>query len=247
MPAARLPARAVALTRERARLAGRVAELARFGSVGALAYVVDLAVFNGIRFGPGHLLEDEPLTAKAVSVVVATVVAWCGNRYWTFAHRRTDTRGRELAMFAAVNAGGLLIGVGCLAVSHYVLGLTSPLADNIAANGVGLVLGTVFRYLLYRNVVFTGVAADEPSVPAPADVAADVAAAVAVASAAPVTHAARGDERPLGQDDVGVQRLGHARQEDGEDRGAPLGELEPSAVRGHEVARERQPQARPGA
>ncbi|WP_418606452.1 hypothetical protein [Georgenia sp. SUBG003] len=33
----------------------------------------------------------------------------------------------------------MAIAVGCLAVSHYVLGFTSPLADNVAANGVGLV------------------------------------------------------------------------------------------------------------
>ncbi|NMR20847.1 GtrA family protein [Cellulomonas fimi] len=134
----------------------RGAELARFGSVGALAYVVDLGLFNLLRFGPGELLGEKPLTAKVVSVTVATVVAWLGNRWWTFADRRTETRTRELLGFALVNVGGLAIGVGCLAFSHYVLGLTSPLADNISANGVGLVLGTAFRYLCYRHLVFTG-------------------------------------------------------------------------------------------
>jgi putative flippase GtrA len=54
-----------------------------------------------------------------------------------------------------VNIGGMIVAVGCLAVSHYVLGLRSPLADNIAANGVGLVLGTAFRYVCYRYIVFT--------------------------------------------------------------------------------------------
>ena len=141
----------------RARVAARVAELSRFGSVGAVAYVVDLGIFNLLRFGPGELLESKPLTAKVISVAVATVVAWLGNRYWTFAHRRTATRGRELFAFAVVNLGGLAIGLACLATSHYVLGLRSPLADNIAANGVGLVLGTAFRYVFYQRVVFTDV------------------------------------------------------------------------------------------
>jgi putative flippase GtrA len=50
----------------------------------------------------------------------------------------------------------MLVAVACLAVSHYVLGFTSPLADNVAANGVGLVLGTAFRYVAYRRWVFTG-------------------------------------------------------------------------------------------
>ncbi|MGZ4722528.1 MAG: GtrA family protein, partial [Oryzihumus sp.] len=31
----------------------------------------------------------------------------------------------------------------------------SPLADNISANGVGLVLGTLFRFWAYRRFVFS--------------------------------------------------------------------------------------------
>jgi putative flippase GtrA len=140
----------------RARSVARVAELGRFGSVGAVAYVVDVGLFNLLRFGPGELLEAKPLTAKALSVAVATVVAWLGNRYWTFAHRRTPDRRRELVGFALVNLGGLAVGLACLGFSHYVLGLRSPLADNVSANVVGLVLGTAFRYVCYQRLVFTG-------------------------------------------------------------------------------------------
>jgi len=138
------------------RWATRLAELARFGSVGAVAYVVDVGLFNLLQFGPGHLLAGRPLTAKIISVTVATLVAWIGNRYWTFANRRTGSRSKELAGFALVNVGGMAIAVGCLAFSHYVLGFTTPLADNISANIVGLGLGTVFRYFAYRRHVFTG-------------------------------------------------------------------------------------------
>ncbi len=138
------------------RVRQQLAELAKFGTVGGVAYVVDVGLMNLLRFGPGELLGDKPLTAKVLSVCVATLVAWLGNRYWTFAEKKRSSRARELVMFLLVNAGGMLIAVGTLAVSHYVLGLTSPLADNIAANGVGLVLGTAFRYLCYRYVVFTG-------------------------------------------------------------------------------------------
>ena len=129
----------------------------RFGSVGAVAFVVDAGLFNLLRFGPGEVLGHKPLTAKVISVAVATLVAWLGNRFWTFSQRRTAAPVRELLGFGLVNLGGMLIAVGCLAFSHYVLGLTSPLADNISANGVGLVLGMVFRYLAYRHFVFTGV------------------------------------------------------------------------------------------
>jgi putative flippase GtrA len=144
----------------RTRLWVRFLELARFGSVGLVAYVVDLGVFNLIR--GSETLGHKPITAKVISVAVATLVAWLGNRYWTFADRRTDTQARELAGFVVVNVGGMLVAVACLAVSHYVLGFTSQLADNIAANGVGLVLGTAFRYVAYRRWVFTGAVPKEP-------------------------------------------------------------------------------------
>ena len=134
----------------------RVLELMRFGSVGAVAFVVDAGLFNLLMFGPGELLGAKPLTAKVVSASVATLVAWLGSRYWTFPDRRRRALLPELTGFVLVNAGGMAIAVGCLAVSRYLLGLTSPLADNIAANVVGLVLGTLFRYLAYRGLVFPG-------------------------------------------------------------------------------------------
>ena len=63
-----------------------------------------------------------------------------------------------------LNAVGLLIALSYLATSHYLLGFTSRLADNLAANGVGLVLGTAFRFWSYRRFVWIApeVAVDEP-------------------------------------------------------------------------------------
>ena len=133
-------------------LRGRLPELAKFGSVGALAYVVDLGVFNLFRV----LVGTSPIIAKTISVAVATIVARLGNRYWTFSTRRTTTSGKELIQFGLVNVLGLLIVVACLWVSHYLLGFTSVLADNVSANIIGLGLGTLFRYLGYQRWVFTG-------------------------------------------------------------------------------------------
>ena len=49
---------------------------------------------------------------------------------------------------------GLGVALVPLWISHYILGFTSPLADNIAANVIGLAMGTTFRFIAYSLVVF---------------------------------------------------------------------------------------------
>jgi putative flippase GtrA len=136
-------------------LAGRVAaafhELAKFGTVGALAFVVDVSLFNIVL----HIAPNKPLTAKVISTVVAATVAFVLNRAWSFRHRQRSSVRREYTLFFVLNAVGLFIAVACLGISHYVLGFESRLADNIAANGFGLVLGTSFRFWSYRRFVWT--------------------------------------------------------------------------------------------
>jgi putative flippase GtrA len=124
----------------------------KFGVVGLIGFGIDVGLFNLLRlgvFGTDHFFQGA-IGAKLVSTSVAIVFNWVGNRYWTFrAHRRPDVF-REFLEYVVVSIGGLLIGLFCLWISHHVLGFTSLLADNIAANVIGLVLGTVFRFLLYR-------------------------------------------------------------------------------------------------
>ncbi|MGH1563425.1 GtrA family protein [Mumia sp. DW29H23] len=137
------------------RARNRVREVGAFGVVGLAGYLTDVAVFNLLRYaGDPGLLEDRPLTAKVISVAVAMVVTYLGNRQWTWRGRSTHTVRREVALFVLMNGIGMLIAVGCLAFSHYVLGLDSALADNISANVVGLSLGTLFRFWAYRRFVF---------------------------------------------------------------------------------------------
>jgi len=143
----------------RTRLSSVGGEVARFLTVGGLGSVVDVGLFNLLRFdlglGDGEgVLVDKPITAKIISVVVATMVTYAGNRTWTWRDRERSGVLREYSLFLLLNAVGLAITVLPLAISHYVLGLTSPLADNIAANVVGLALGTAFRFFAYRRWVF---------------------------------------------------------------------------------------------
>ena len=128
----------------------------RFGIIGLIGYAVDVGLFNALRLGAlgdGHFFQG-PIGAKIVSAGVATIATWFGNRYWTFREHRRKNYLLELAEFSTVSVGGILIGLACLWVSHYLLGFTSLIADNISSNLVGLVLGTTFRFLLYRFWVY---------------------------------------------------------------------------------------------
>jgi putative flippase GtrA len=136
-----------------------VHEVAKFGIIGALAFVIDIGLFNLLLYGGGPL-DDKPLSAKAVSVAVATTFAYFGNRYWTFRHRGRTNMGREYLLFFLFNGIAMLISLTCLWISHYLLGLDSPLADNISANVIGLILGTLFRFVAYRTWVFPAVPDD---------------------------------------------------------------------------------------
>lgn len=133
-------------------------QLVRYGLVGLCGLVVDLAVFNALRltvFSPDDVAAG-PLLAKLASSLVSIVVVWLGNRLWTFGETRRPRAEavREALEFFAVALGGMGIGLLCLFVSHYVLGYTSPLADNVSSNVVGLALGTAFRFTLYKFWVF---------------------------------------------------------------------------------------------
>ena len=130
-------------------------ELGKFGVIGLVAYIIDLTIFNVLRFAGGEgPLYDKPLTAKVISVLAATTFAYFGNRHWTFKDRSRSSFRRQYTLFFVFNAVGMIISLSCLWVSHYLLGFESALADTISANVIGLVLGTVFRFWGYHNWVF---------------------------------------------------------------------------------------------
>jgi putative flippase GtrA len=145
------------LTRNRTRLLAFAAQVGKFGAVGLVGFAVDVTVFNLLRtsvFDP-HLVHAGPIYAKVISTVLAILANWVGNRYWTFSGNRQSRTLREGVEFFAVSLVGMGIGLVCLWFTHYVLGYTSVLADNISSNVIGLGLGAVFRFALYRYWVFS--------------------------------------------------------------------------------------------
>jgi putative flippase GtrA len=128
----------------------RLGELLRFAGTGAAAYLADVAVFNLLLIG-----ADMPATwSKVLSSVVAIGVAFAGSRWFTWRDRRSDRIGREYGLFFLFSALAAAIQYLCLVITHHGLGWSSPLADNISANIVGMALATAFRFWTFRTFVF---------------------------------------------------------------------------------------------
>jgi putative flippase GtrA len=131
------------------RLAG---EAARFWVVGGCAYAADLLVFNVLLLQ----VQVHSVPAKVASGVVAVAVAYSGSRWWTWRDRRSPEVAGELVRFVAVSVVAAGLQVLCLVLAREVLGLRSPVADNVSANVVGMAVATVFRFWAFRTVVFRG-------------------------------------------------------------------------------------------
>jgi putative flippase GtrA len=124
-------------------------EVAKFGIVGTVAFLVTWGGTNFLHFG----LQMGPLTSITIATVVAATIAFIGNRYWTFRHRATSGLGREYFLFFALNGVGLLIQVLCVGFTEYTLKLDDHFSYNVALI-IGIGLGTLFRYWSYKRWVF---------------------------------------------------------------------------------------------
>ncbi|MER5214063.1 GtrA family protein [Streptomyces sp. NPDC002838] len=133
-------------------------EVAKFGIVGALAFVVDNGGYNLLVFGlpgaaGGGSMRTAPVQASVIATSAATLFSWVGNRYWTYRHQRREKVTQELTLFLFANIVGVAITAGTVFLARHVIGLESALSDN-AARVFGWVLATLFRFFAYRRYVF---------------------------------------------------------------------------------------------
>lgn len=131
-------------------------EVAKFGIVGVLAFLITLGGVNLLH----SVMGLGPLTSVVIATVVATVFAFLGNKLWAFRHRNGSHWGRESILFFVFNGIGLLIQLGVVAAVRYGLGLDDRLSYNVA-NIIGIGVATIFRLYCYRRWVFL-VADDTP-------------------------------------------------------------------------------------
>jgi putative flippase GtrA len=126
-------------------------EIARFGIVGGSALVINFILFQIYT----SLKANDVLIASVVASVFSTIVAYLGNRHWTYRDRDCSTgRSREVVLFFASNGVAMVIQVGCLALTHYVIGWNTSLGDIFGNYVLGMSVGMVFRFWAYRTLIF---------------------------------------------------------------------------------------------
>ncbi|HEV7934152.1 MAG TPA: GtrA family protein [Actinomadura sp.] len=129
-------------------------ELAKFGSVGALAFVITIGLGNLLHTGLGM----GPLTSNGIATTIATTFSYFANRHWTFRHRDRTGLGREYALFFGLNGIGLVITEIFIGFTHYVLGQHGAIAYNSSLI-IGTAVATLFRFWSYKKWVFPPAAA----------------------------------------------------------------------------------------
>lgn len=125
-------------------------EVAKFGAVGAIGFFVNVGVFNLCI----NTFQLASVRSGVISQLVAIGTNYLGNRYWTYRGTDKSRVRRETVLFFFFSGIALVIENAVLALSHYGLGYTSTLADNVAKNVIGLGIGTLFRFWSYRTWVF---------------------------------------------------------------------------------------------
>ena len=108
------------------------------------------------------VLTHHPVTAKGISVIVATIVSYVLSREWSFRTRGGRERHYEASLFFLICGIGLVINATPLWISRYVLQLRVPVvsllaqeaADFASANVIGTLLAMAFRWWAFRRYVF---------------------------------------------------------------------------------------------
>jgi putative flippase GtrA len=143
------------------RLGRLYTEIAKFGIVGAIGIVVNIAAFNLLRTSAGMAT----VPASATATLIAAVGNYIGLRWFTYRDQANTIGGRELGLFVFFSAIGLVIENAVLYAATSGLGWDSPLQSNFF-KFAGIGVATLFRFWSYRSWVFKALPAEAAPEPA---------------------------------------------------------------------------------
>lgn len=144
----------------RARLDLLAQEVAKFGVVGAVGLVVNIAVSNLLW----RYTDIPTVRAGLLATFVAILCNYVGFRYWTYRDRDKSGRTRELTLFLLFSAVGAVIEMGVLYAATYGFGWNTPVQSNVFKI-LGIGIATLFRFWSYRTWVFKALPAATEVVP----------------------------------------------------------------------------------
>jgi putative flippase GtrA len=147
------PSRTVSQVRLASTLLSRARSLAPEATAFALTGVINALLFFVI-FNATMMVGA--VKATVLATVVTTTLAYVAHRYWTYRSRQKTGVRREYTLFFAFNLAGMLIQSGVVGAGKYGFGLdeeTDRLMFNLCTV-IGIGLATVFRFYVYRSLVF---------------------------------------------------------------------------------------------
>jgi putative flippase GtrA len=124
-------------------------EFAKFGVIGVIGVII-----TNVGYDLLHSHGIGPVTATTIATIVATAVAYVGNRYWSFAHRERTSVSREGIIFFVLNGIGLLVQDAAVAFNSYALHLEHHKTAEFLALNIGIAIATIFRFWSYRKFVW---------------------------------------------------------------------------------------------
>ncbi|WP_067673787.1 GtrA family protein [Nocardia miyunensis] len=134
-------------------------ELMKFAVVGAITWFIDTGIVYTLKL---TVLQDKPLTARAIGVLIATIASYILNREWSFSTRGGRQRAHEAALFFGVSALAVVVTLIPQAIALYVFDIhvphvspaTQAVSNFITGQILGVLLAMAFRYWSLRRFVF---------------------------------------------------------------------------------------------
>ncbi|RJQ68024.1 GtrA family protein [Pseudonocardiaceae bacterium YIM PH 21723] len=134
-------------------------EMVKFALVGGTCFLIDLVIWYALQL---TVLTYKPTVAKAISVLIATIVSYILNREWSFRTRGGRERQHEAALFFVVSGIGLVLNTLPVYVAYNLLELREPYVSNVteeiskfvAGAIIGTLIAMVFRYWAMKKYVF---------------------------------------------------------------------------------------------
>lgn len=144
-----------------------VYQLAKFGLVGGLNFLIDLGVLNLLIFATDISTGFYANVFKAVSFLVAVTSSFLWNKFWTFRSLSVEHVGKQFLEFFIVSAVGMAVNVGIFALVNDVIGAQAPLVRaltgqagidaktwaSVSAAGAAVV-GLGWNFIGYKFIVF---------------------------------------------------------------------------------------------